>query len=123
MQAGCVSLKKRLIGCWWGTKRGAIDQEPAQRRGRRGAAGCGHHAQHGAGGSGGRPAAGGAEQHANELLNISDRREMAQRLDAIGTLDTLSDMPLKVTDPDWMQKLDGDETCRAQSVKGSNRKR
>lgn len=37
--------------------------------------------------------------HARELLNVSDEREM-----------TLADLPLKVTDEHWMQKLDGEWT-------------
>jgi hypothetical protein len=46
-------------------------------------------------------------QHARELLGITDEREMTHRLDSImrGTLDTLADMPEKVTDPDWMEKV------------------
>ena len=47
-------------------------------------------------------------QHAREVLNVSDEREVARRLDAIvrDALETLAEMPLKVSDPDWMQKLD-----------------
>ena len=47
-------------------------------------------------------------QHARELLNITDERQMAQKLDVIvrSTARTLADLPSKVTDPDWMQKLD-----------------
>ena len=57
------------------------------------------------------------EQHADELLGISDRLEMVQRLDSIArsTLETLADMPERVTDPDWMKKvdeLDGNEAKR-----------
>ena len=38
----------------------------------------------------------------------TDEREMARRLDSIvrSSLDAISDMPLKVTDEDCMQKLD-----------------
>ena len=51
-------------------------------------------------------------QHARELLNIDDERQMAQKLDVIvrSTLETLADLPLKVTDPDWMQRLDDEWT-------------
>ena len=51
------------------------------------------------------------DQHARELLDVSDEREMARRLDAIvrSTLETLADLPLKVTDEHWMQKLDENE--------------
>ena len=54
-------------------------------------------------------------QHARELLGISDEHEMMKRLEAIvrSTLETLADMPLKVSDPDWMQKLDGNESTPA----------
>jgi hypothetical protein len=47
-------------------------------------------------------------QHARELLNVADEREMALRLDAIvrDALSEIADLPLKVSDPDWMQKLD-----------------
>ena len=47
-------------------------------------------------------------EHADELLNVSDRFEMVQRLDSIvrSALETLADMPLKVTDPEWMMQLD-----------------
>jgi hypothetical protein len=39
-------------------------------------------------------------QHACDLLNVSDEREMTFRLDAIvrDALETLADLPLKVTD-------------------------
>jgi hypothetical protein len=51
-------------------------------------------------------------QHARELLNISDERQMTMHLDSIirSTLETLAEMPLKVSDPDWMQKLDDEWT-------------
>ena len=47
-------------------------------------------------------------EHAGALLNVSDEREMAGRLDAIlrVALETLADLPVKVTDPDWLSKLD-----------------
>jgi hypothetical protein len=50
-------------------------------------------------------------QHARELLNVADEFEMARRLDSIvrSTLDTLSDLPLKVTDEHWLEKLDEHE--------------
>ena len=40
---------------------------------------------------------------------------MQQKLDSImrTTLETLADMPLKVTDPSWMQKLDEHEAAQA----------
>jgi hypothetical protein len=41
-------------------------------------------------------------------LNIGDEREMSFRLDAImrDALDDFASLPLKVSDPDWMRKLD-----------------
>ena len=49
-----------------------------------------------------------AEQHARELLNISDEREMARRLDAIvrDALSEIADMPLRVSDEHWLEKLE-----------------
>ena len=46
--------------------------------------------------------------HARELLNISDEREMAGRLDAIvrDALSEIAEMPLRVTDEHWLAKLD-----------------
>ena len=46
--------------------------------------------------------------HAHELVNITDDRELQNRLDAIirSTLDDLAEWPLKVSDPNWMQRLD-----------------
>jgi hypothetical protein len=42
------------------------------------------------------------------LLNISDERKMSGALDSIirDALSEISDLPLKVTDERWMQKLD-----------------
>ena len=47
-------------------------------------------------------------QHARDLLNIDEEWQMALRLETIvrDALETLAEMPLKVSDPDWMQKLD-----------------
>ena len=48
-------------------------------------------------------------QHARELLNVADEREMAlasRRDRARRARDEIADLPLKVSDPDWMQKLD-----------------
>lgn len=47
-------------------------------------------------------------QHARELLNIADEREMARRLDAIvrDALSEIAELPLKVSDERWMQRLD-----------------
>jgi hypothetical protein len=49
-----------------------------------------------------------AEQHARELLNISDEREVARRLDAIvrDALSEIADMPLRVSDEHWLEKLE-----------------
>jgi hypothetical protein len=57
------------------------------------------------------------EQHADELLGISDRREMALRLNGIirGALETLADMPLKVTDPDWLREVDDESEAPPQA--------
>ena len=62
-------------------------------------------------------------QHARELLNVADEREMARRLDSIvrSTLETLSDLPLKVSDPDWMLHLDGNGENEAASAKRPRR--
>jgi hypothetical protein len=50
-------------------------------------------------------------------LNVSDEREMAQRLDAImrSALDEISELPLRVTDENWMQKLDENESTTTPS--------
>ena len=56
-----------------------------------------------------------ATQHASELLNIGDEREMARRLNAIirAKLDIVADMPGRVTDEKWVDRLDDDvETTR-----------
>jgi hypothetical protein len=52
-----------------------------------------------------------AEQHARELLNVGDEREMSRRLDAIvrDTLSEIAEMPLKVSHERWLEKLDGSE--------------
>jgi hypothetical protein len=49
-----------------------------------------------------------AAQHARDLLNIADERELQRRLDAIvrSALDEIAQMPLRVTDPHWLEKLD-----------------
>ena len=50
-------------------------------------------------------------QHARELFEIADERELQFRLDAIvrDALDELAEMPLRVTYEHWMQKLDNVE--------------
>jgi len=47
-------------------------------------------------------------QHARDLLSVDDERELARRLDAIvrDALSEISDMPLRVGDENWMQRLD-----------------
>ena len=47
-------------------------------------------------------------QHASELAAITDDRELQNHLDGIlrDALDEISEMPLKVSDPDWLPKLD-----------------
>ena len=56
-----------------------------------------------------------AAQRSSELLNISDNREMTRRLDAIvrSSLDDIADLPLKVTDERWLEKLDENEATLA----------
>jgi hypothetical protein len=63
-------------------------------------------------------------QHADELLGISNRHEMTRRLDSIirSTLETLAEMPLKVTDEHWMQKLDDVEHQRSARSQNSSRR-
>ena len=58
-----------------------------------------------------------AEQHARELVEIADEREMTERLDAIvrDALSEIAELPKRVSDPDWMQKLD--ENDKATSSK------
>jgi hypothetical protein len=53
-----------------------------------------------------------AQQHARDLLNVSDEREMALRLEAIvrSSLDELADMPMRVTDERWIEELDERES-------------
>jgi hypothetical protein len=57
-----------------------------------------------------------AAQRARDLLNVSDEREMARRLDAIvrDALSEIAQMPLRVSDEHWLEKLDENE---ATSVK------
>jgi hypothetical protein len=47
-------------------------------------------------------------QHARDLLNVDDEREMALRLEAIvrSSLDEIAQMPLRVTDERWLERLD-----------------
>jgi hypothetical protein len=47
-------------------------------------------------------------QHARELAAIADERELQLRLDAIvrDALSEIAELPLRVSDPDWMQKID-----------------
>ena len=53
-----------------------------------------------------------AAQHARELSEISDEREMQLRLDAImrSSLDEIAQMPLRVVDPHWIETLDNEAT-------------
>ena len=44
---------------------------------------------------------------------------MMLRLDSIVRSTTLAEMPLKVSDPDWMQKLDENESTPAKRSKRS----
>ena len=62
-----------------------------------------------------------AEQHAHELAMIADERELQSRLDGIlrSALDEIAELPLKVSDPNWMQKIDDEWTP---SVKKSSSK-
>jgi hypothetical protein len=55
-----------------------------------------------------------AEQHARELLNISDEREVARRLDAIvrDALSEIADMPLRVSDEHWLEERDEHEATK-----------
>jgi hypothetical protein len=61
-------------------------------------------------------------QHARELVKIADERELQFRLDAIlrDALDEIAQMPERVSDPDWMLKLD-DELGAATSSKRPRR--
>jgi hypothetical protein len=47
-------------------------------------------------------------QHASELVKITDERELQSRLDSIlrVALDEIAEMPLRVTDERWLEKLD-----------------
>jgi hypothetical protein len=49
-----------------------------------------------------------ADRPARELLNVADEREMARRLDAIvrDALSEISEMPLRVSDEHWLEKID-----------------
>jgi hypothetical protein len=54
-------------------------------------------------------------QHARSLVNISDDREMQQKLDAIirEALDEVSSLPQRVSDERWLEKLDEREAALA----------
>ena len=64
-------------------------------------------------------------EHAHDLLNVSDEREMSRRLDAIirSTLDDLAEWPLKVSDPDWMQRLDDESDGNGSELPAKRPKR
>ena len=49
-----------------------------------------------------------AAQHARDLLNVTDEREMVLRLNAIvrSSLDEIADMPQRVVDPHWIETLE-----------------
>jgi hypothetical protein len=49
-----------------------------------------------------------AAQHARELVNIADEREMTLRLEAIvrDALDEIAQMPLRVSDERWIERLE-----------------
>jgi hypothetical protein len=48
------------------------------------------------------------QTYSRRLLNIRDQKEMAAKLKemALSVLNELKDLPLKVTDPDWLEKLE-----------------
>ena len=57
-------------------------------------------------------------EHARELLNISDEREMAMRLDTIvrSMIETLAEMPERVTDEHWMKKVSTSNPFESESA-------
>ena len=62
-----------------------------------------------------------AAQHARELLNIADEQEMMRRLDSIvrSSLDDLAQMPLRVSDEHWLEKLDEHEAASSKRPRKS----
>jgi hypothetical protein len=50
------------------------------------------------------------QTYSRRLLNISDQREMAARLKemALSVLNEVKDLPSRVTDPNWLSKLEED---------------
>lgn len=56
-----------------------------------------------------------AAQHARDLLDIADEREMAWRLEAIvrDALDDFAQMPLRVSDEHWIERLEEREATPA----------
>ena len=54
-------------------------------------------------------------RHARELATITDERELQLRLDAIvrDALDEFAQMPLRVTDEHWLEKIDEREPTPA----------
>jgi hypothetical protein len=50
--------------------------------------------------------------YSRQLLNISDQGEMAARLKeiAISVLNEIRDLPSRVTDPNWLETLEKDES-------------
>jgi hypothetical protein len=64
-----------------------------------------------------------AAQHARELLNIADEREMALRLDAIvrSSLDEIAQMPLRVSDERWLERLEEPDELEATPAKRPRR--
>jgi hypothetical protein len=49
-----------------------------------------------------------AAQHARDMMNVSDERELQRRLDAIvrSSLDEIAQTPLRVSDERWLEKVD-----------------
>jgi hypothetical protein len=50
------------------------------------------------------------QTYARRLLNISDQKEMAAKLKemALSVLNEIKDLPSRVSDPDWLSKLEED---------------
>jgi hypothetical protein len=50
------------------------------------------------------------QTYSRRLLNISDQKEMAAKLKemALSVLNEIKDLPSRVSDPNWLQTLEGD---------------
>jgi hypothetical protein len=50
------------------------------------------------------------QTYSRRLLNISDQKEMAAKLKemALSVLNEIKDLPSRVSDPDWLSKLEED---------------